>query len=225
MPETLIARPRRRVFPGRTDQISRARDFTRRALGLCPVLDEAVLLVSELATNAVKHTATGIAGSFSVTICLGETSLLITVKDDGSDRIPHPGRADVLAEDGRGLELVELIADRWGCCGSERGRTVWFALRCKQHSADLGPRRRPAAHRSERPPGRSQRRLPGHHGRKQLLASTGSDGTVRIWDPQTGACLLTTPICYPGMAIAWVAESLAIGLGAGILMIKPRTVG
>ena len=80
MPKTLITRPRRRTFPGRADQIARARDFTRRALGACPVLDEAVLLVSELTTNALEHTATGGAGSFQVTVCQGETTLLIAVK-------------------------------------------------------------------------------------------------------------------------------------------------
>jgi anti-sigma regulatory factor (Ser/Thr protein kinase) len=68
VPETLITRPKHRVFPGRPDQIAHARDFTRRVLGLCPVLDEAVLLVSELATNAIEHTATGNEGSFHVTI-------------------------------------------------------------------------------------------------------------------------------------------------------------
>lgn len=63
MPETLTVRPKHRTFPGRADQITRARDFTRRVLGSCPVLDEAVLLVSELATNAVEHTATGNEGN------------------------------------------------------------------------------------------------------------------------------------------------------------------
>ena len=125
MPETLIARPRRRVFPGRADQIANARAFTRRTLGPCPVLDDAVLLVSELATNAVKHTRSGNAGSFYVTVCQGETSLLIAVEDEGSDGIPLPRPADVLAEDGRGLGLVDLVADRWGHCS----RTVWFELR------------------------------------------------------------------------------------------------
>jgi WD40 repeat protein len=57
---------------------------------------------------------------------------------------------------------------------------------------------------------------------RELLASAGDDGTVRIWDPGTGACLLTVPTHYPPQATAWVAGSLAIGLGAGILVIKPR---
>jgi anti-sigma regulatory factor (Ser/Thr protein kinase) len=128
VPETLIGRPRRRVFPGRADQIAHARDFTRRVLGGCPVLDEAVLLVSELATNAVEHTATGNAGRFDVTICQGQTSLLITVKDDGSGKTPLPRPAHALAEDGRGLGMVDSIANHWGHYGNEHGRMVWFEL-------------------------------------------------------------------------------------------------
>ena len=52
----LTTRPMQRTFPGRADQIARAREFTKRVLGPCPVSDEAVLLVSELATNALEHT-------------------------------------------------------------------------------------------------------------------------------------------------------------------------
>jgi anti-sigma regulatory factor (Ser/Thr protein kinase) len=122
-----------RVFPGRPDQIAHARDFTRRVLRPCPVLDEAVLLVSELATNAIEHTATADEGSFHETIYQGDSSLLIAVTDDGSDNVPRPGhQADTLAESGRGLELVELIADRWDHCGDGQGCTVWFELSWKQ---------------------------------------------------------------------------------------------
>ena len=60
---------------------------------------------------------------------------------------------------------------------------------------------------------------------KDMLGSAGDDGTVRIWDPETGVCLLTVPTHYPPQATAWVAGSLAIGLGAGILVIKPRAAG
>ncbi len=124
------ARPKRRAFPGRADQIAKARDFTRRVLASCPMLDEATLLVGELATNAVTHTATGSGGQFDVIIYRDETAVIIAVMDEGSDNAPANRPHDLLAEDGRGLRLVELIADRWGYCGNERGRTIWLELRC-----------------------------------------------------------------------------------------------
>lgn len=128
-PRVLTARPMRRAFPGRADQIARAREFTKRVLGPCPVTDEAVLLVSELATNALEHTSTGDGGHFQVTICRNGTSLLIGVSDNGSDKTPASGPLDPESETGRGLGLVELIANRWGYHGSQHGRTVWFELR------------------------------------------------------------------------------------------------
>ena len=127
----LTARSKRRVFPGRTDQIAKARDFTRRVLAPCPVLDEAILLASELAANAVAHTVTGSGGHFDVTIYRAETLVGIAVRDEGSDNAPAARPLDEMAEDGRGLGLVELIADRWGHCGNEHGRTIWLQLRWK----------------------------------------------------------------------------------------------
>ena len=59
---------------------------------------------------------------------------------------------------------------------------------------------------------------------KRLLATGGSDGTVRIWDPGTGACQLTIPTHYPAEGVVPVAQSLAIALSAGILVIKPGPV-
>jgi serine/threonine-protein kinase RsbW len=127
-PRVLAARPMRRTFPGRADQIAHAREFTKRVLGPCPVADEAVLLVSELATNALQHTSTGDGGQFQVTFCRNGTSLLIGVSDNGSDKSPACGPLDPEAEAGRGLGLVELIAERWGYCGDQHGLTVWFEL-------------------------------------------------------------------------------------------------
>lgn len=47
----LVASPRRRVFPGRPDQVAQARRFVARALEACPAADDAVLCVSDLASR------------------------------------------------------------------------------------------------------------------------------------------------------------------------------
>ena len=57
MTAAAIIRPRRRVFPGSAEQVGRARQFVGQVLGECPAADDAVLLTSELVTNAVTHTA------------------------------------------------------------------------------------------------------------------------------------------------------------------------
>ena len=125
-----MTRPLRRVFPGRHDQVGCARDFVRRAAGSCPMLDEAVLLTSELCTNALQHTASGDGGSFEVTVLRGTGCVRVEVRDDGSKSVPEAGHFGQLSEDGRGLEIVSLIACRWGQNGDEYGRSVFFELRC-----------------------------------------------------------------------------------------------
>jgi WD40 repeat protein len=58
---------------------------------------------------------------------------------------------------------------------------------------------------------------------RDLLASASDDKTVRIWDPETRACLVTVPSYHSALAVAYTADSLAIGLTAGILVVKPTT--
>jgi anti-sigma regulatory factor (Ser/Thr protein kinase) len=117
-----------RSFEGRSDQVASARAFVRQALGPVPVLDEAVLLVSELCTNALQHTESGRDGTFEVTVIAGPGHLRIEVQDDGSSHAPALYLADDAAEAGRGLGLVELLADRWGHSGDHDGRLVFFEL-------------------------------------------------------------------------------------------------
>jgi anti-sigma regulatory factor (Ser/Thr protein kinase) len=118
----------RRAFRGDRDQIACVREFVREALGPVPVLDEAVLLASELSTNAITHTASS-DGTFDVTIGRRLHSVRIEVRDAGSGGVPVARPQDGMAEDGRGLGLVELLADRWGHTGDESGRSVFFELR------------------------------------------------------------------------------------------------
>jgi two-component sensor histidine kinase len=122
-----------RVFPGHPDQVAAARHFVGRALISCPAAADVVLLTSELATNAVQHSATGHGGTFAVAISHGPGRVRITVTDDGS--AGHPvltAGADELAISGRGLILVDFLAARWGHVAKTglSPATVWFEIDC-----------------------------------------------------------------------------------------------
>ena len=60
---------------------------------------------------------------------------------------------------------------------------------------------------------------------RDLLAIGSDDRTVRVWDLQTGACVLTPPVYHLALAVAWVAEALAVGLDTGILVINQGGAG
>ncbi|MTE22202.1 ATP-binding protein [Streptomyces sp. TRM43335] len=97
----------------------------------CPpdVVDTAQLVVSEFVTNAVVHTVSDRIGC-----CLlrGEHRLRIEVRDQGTGALGLAARsADVEATNGRGLQLVDTLADAWGDVPVSRaqGRVVWAELR------------------------------------------------------------------------------------------------
>jgi anti-sigma regulatory factor (Ser/Thr protein kinase) len=108
-----------RFFPGRNDQIRRARALTERFLDGCPAADDAVLLVSELATNAVTHSASGRpGGTFILRVQIRDGYVRGEVEDQGS-RWDGDIRA---AEPPHGLFLLrELSSD----CGARRGHHGW----------------------------------------------------------------------------------------------------
>jgi two-component sensor histidine kinase len=105
--------------------------FVGEVLDGCPVADDAVLLTSELVTNAVAHTASGKGGKVRVAVYRAATRVRVDVHDDGSDQVPVVHEVGEARESGFGLGLVELMADRWGHCGGRRGRVVWFMLEWK----------------------------------------------------------------------------------------------
>jgi anti-sigma regulatory factor (Ser/Thr protein kinase) len=130
----LVAIPKRRVFPGRPDQVAHARRFVVRVLKGCPVADDARLCVSELVSNAIRHTRTGQGGKFQVVVWRGQASACVAVLDDGSATTPAPAsaRPGSLEESGHGLLAVQTLAAWWGHHtyrdGSTRGTAVWFRL-------------------------------------------------------------------------------------------------
>ncbi len=74
----------RRAFSGCRDQVARARQFVAGELAGCPVADEAILCVSELATNALMHTASGDGGKFEVIVQRWTSLARVSVCDQGS---------------------------------------------------------------------------------------------------------------------------------------------
>ncbi|MFI9274818.1 SpoIIE family protein phosphatase [Kitasatospora sp. NPDC052896] len=119
---------------------SAARGFVRAALlgwGLPEVVDDAVVLVSELVTNAVVH-----AGTAAEVSCLrDEDSVQIGVTDRHPERGlpafagPAAGEvavsehfADADGEGGRGLLMCSALSSRWGVEYSAGQKTVWFRL-------------------------------------------------------------------------------------------------
>lgn len=90
----------KRRFPGRPDQVTCAREFVRQVLGSAPVAEDAVLLVSELSTNAVLHTASGDGGYFEVAVHISTARARIEVRDQGTGRRPTAEPTDTLAEAG-----------------------------------------------------------------------------------------------------------------------------
>ncbi|MET8075109.1 ATP-binding protein [Streptomyces sp. NPDC005303] len=90
-----------------------------------PVAADAVLLVSELATNVVRHGPL-LEREFEVAVtALADGSCLIEVSDEGRLE-PRPRVAGQLEETGRGLHVVENVAAAWGVWSRGRhGKTVW----------------------------------------------------------------------------------------------------
>ncbi|MFJ2948153.1 ATP-binding protein [Streptomyces sp. NPDC087226] len=84
--------------------------------------------MAELAANAATHGRLP-GRSFRLTLYVVGATLRIEVTDTRGDEMPVPQVPDTGAESGRGLLLVEALADRWGVTGGRFPRkTVWAEL-------------------------------------------------------------------------------------------------
>jgi anti-sigma regulatory factor (Ser/Thr protein kinase) len=98
----------------------------RRLLRGCPVADDVILCVSELATNAAVHSdSRRSGGTFTVRAesCPG-ADVRIEVEDAGGPWVtsaPDPAH-------GRGLDIVRALADDWGITTTPAGRAVWARI-------------------------------------------------------------------------------------------------
>jgi anti-sigma regulatory factor (Ser/Thr protein kinase) len=99
--------------------------------------DVAVLLTSELVTNAITHQAGRSSITLAVTCSPGQ--LRIDVHDTSRDR-PVLAAAPVDAETGRGLMLVATLSDEWGSYRTPAGKAVYFTLAFQPGLAGSGGR-------------------------------------------------------------------------------------
>jgi hypothetical protein len=122
----------RQVFPGDECQLRHVRRWLAANLPGCPVLDEVVSIATELGSNAIRHSATGRDGKFTIVITRAASCVQVAVSDAGG-----PGEPRVLAdpdgEHGRGLVLVRGLAARMGTDGGPGGRTVWAQIDFATH--------------------------------------------------------------------------------------------
>jgi serine/threonine-protein kinase RsbW len=131
MSQSAATMPKVRIFEGSAEEVRNVRDFVGRFISGCSAADDVVLLASELATNAVLHTASGAGGKFYVFVYAEDACIRVEVHDLGSATEPAVRDCDAPGESGTGLRLVENIADRWGFHGGQHGRVVWFEVDCR----------------------------------------------------------------------------------------------
>ncbi|MCX4906035.1 ATP-binding protein [Streptomyces sp. NBC_00878] len=123
-------------LPRHARSVSRARTLLREQATSWKLPDDvtetAVLLLSELMTNAYRHAKVSPGREIWARCVLDADRLRVSVTD-ASETYPAPRQASPDDESGRGLSLVVALADKWGAnlrdCGI--GKTVWFELDCR----------------------------------------------------------------------------------------------
>jgi anti-sigma regulatory factor (Ser/Thr protein kinase) len=120
------------TLAGRAERARVARAFVGGLLGPGhPCGDAAILLVSEIFSNSVRHSRSGDPGeTVPVAVMVGEGMVRVEVTDRGRAGVPELCPAGRDAEGGRGLQLVAGLAARWGWRRRRGGRLVtWFEIR------------------------------------------------------------------------------------------------
>ena len=120
------------TIAGRPERVAVARAFAAAVLGRQhPAGETAVLLLSELVTNSVRHSASGLPGlTVTVTVLSDDEVTQVQVTDRSGATVPtlRPGISGT-EDGGRGLYLVDSLAARWGFEQDGDHTTTWFELR------------------------------------------------------------------------------------------------
>ncbi len=113
-----------RIFPGEPPQLRVMRQWLASLLGDSASGDDVALIAVELASNAIKHTASGKGGAFAVEVTRHQVIIRVAVAD--GEAAGEPVLLDQPeADSGRGLQLVRGLAIATGVRGDRQGRLVW----------------------------------------------------------------------------------------------------
>jgi serine/threonine-protein kinase RsbW len=131
-----------RHFRGRTDQVLEVRHWLEDLLPDCAARADVVLLASELCANAIVHSRSGEAGGqFSVDVDWAPTLARVVIGDQGSGEVPaiaaRSRDAVQLGETGRGLQMVDAVADDWGTASRPNRRWVWADVQWQARGGPL----------------------------------------------------------------------------------------
>lgn len=112
-------------YPGEPSSVAKARASVAGSLSQATddLRDRAVLITSELATNAVLHAGT----DFTVTATIADGEVQVAVTDRGGI-VPLPRQPVQSEPHGRGLVIADALADHWGVDSGPHSTTVWFTL-------------------------------------------------------------------------------------------------
>ncbi|MEU7599294.1 ATP-binding protein [Streptomyces sp. NPDC039022] len=130
------------ALSGAYSAVAEARRFTAAILegwGVCaPVVSDAVLVVSELTGNALRHAAPrgpDAAESRPDLVCAAWLALahqeagVLCAVSDSSRAVPALAAPDLMAEEGRGLWIIDRLSESWGWTRPDHtGKTVWAQL-------------------------------------------------------------------------------------------------
>jgi GAF domain-containing protein/anti-sigma regulatory factor (Ser/Thr protein kinase) len=174
-----------------------ARRTLERALegaGLDGLLDEALLLVTELVTNAVVHAGTEI--ELRIDTSAGGLRVEVVDRSPGSLPVMQPAPAET-REGGRGVFLLDALASEWGTRHFSGGKSVWF---------QLGPARPPAVSLLRTPPAeRTERPSPA----LDWLVGLPADVEQRISSAQLIGELVTRLVEAFGLEDGWLLAQAA----------------
>lgn len=122
-----------RRFNCQAESVAGARHFARDVLSDQPreIVEAAELMVSELATNSVRHANS----DFELAIHLSRDEIRVELSDHGQGqpvlRSPTPRE-----QSGRGLRIVQALSEDWGVTPSPNGKLVWFTLPLRPHTGE-----------------------------------------------------------------------------------------